>query len=212
MIPVSVGSAVVANQSVLLTIAQLDPIEVLFSVPQRNLGDLMKSAKQGEVKVSASLLEGGPAAEGALRFVDSLVDPLTGSVKAKASFENKGMRLWPGAAVEVRQVMRTIKDAVVIPTAAVVQNQRGTIVYVVEAERAVSKPVKVVSVDASGSVVTGLEPGEKVVLDGKQNVRPGSKLVERAKPEAKPEGKSEGKPEGKPAAEGKGKPEGAAKP
>ena len=205
-IPVNVGSAVLANQTPLVTITQLDPIEVGYSVPQRNLPDLLQAMKAGGAPVQATLLEGGAPVQGKLRFVDSLVDPATGSVRAKAEMPNKGNRLWPGAAVEVRQTIRSIQDALVVPTASVVQGQRGTLVFVNESGVAALKPVKVVFISGQDTVVTGLNEGDKVVLDGKQNVRPGSKLVERAPGEGKPgEGKpGEGKPgEGKP---GDGKP------
>lgn len=115
---------------------------------------------------------------------------------------NRGNRLWPGAAVEVRQTIRSIKDALVIPTASVVQGQRGTIVFVNESGVAALKPVKVVFISGQETVITGLNEGDKVVLDGKQNVRPGSKLMERAPGEGKPGDSKpgEGKPgEGKPA-------------
>jgi len=224
-IPVSVGSAVVANQTPLVSITQLDPIEVSYSVPQRNLPDLLQAMKAGGAPVQVSLLEGGAPVEGKLRFVDSLVDATTGSVKAKAEMPNKGNRLWPGAAVEVRQIIRSIKGALVVPTASMVQGQRGTIVFVNESGLAALKPVKVVFISGQEAVITGLNEGDKVVLDGKQNVRPGSKLMERApgegkagdaKPgDAKPgEGKPvEGKPgDGKPAAGADARPADSAKP
>jgi RND family efflux transporter MFP subunit len=178
---VSVGSLVQANQTSLVTITQLDPIAVAFALPQRNLPDALKALQGGGAPVTAKLADGGGTFQGRLQFVDSAVSAGSGTVQAKAVFANKEGKLWPGAFVELSQTVTTLVDAVVIPQAAVVQGPRGTIVYVVEGGRARLQPIKVVYAEAGDAAVTGIKPGDVVVMDGKQNVRPNSPVVERAK-------------------------------
>lgn len=177
---VFVGSAVQANVTSLVTITQLDPVGIQFSIPQRNLSDALVALKDG-ASVKATLADGGGTFKGKLQFVDSAVDASSGAVKAKAVFPNKDNKLWPGAFAEVQQTVTTISDAVVIPLAAIVQGARGTIVYVVEDGKAVLKPIKLVYSEAGEAAVTGIKPGDSVVQEGKQNLRPNVPVVERAK-------------------------------
>jgi RND family efflux transporter MFP subunit len=181
VISVSVGSVVISNTTPLVTITQLDPIAVAFSIPQRNLSDALAALKGGGSEVTATLADGGGKFTGHLQFVDNQVDASAGTVKAKAVFTNKEGKLWPGAFVNVTQTVAILKDAVVLPQAAIVQGVRGTIVYVVQDGKATLKPVKVVYAEGGEAAVTGIKPGEMVVLDGKQNVRPNSPVAERAK-------------------------------
>ena len=178
-INVFAGSAVQANVTPLVTVTQLDPVAVTYSIPQRYLNDALAALKDGGSPVTATLAEGAGTFEGRLKFVDSAVDANSGAVKAKAVFVNRDSKLWPGAFVEVAQTVGMIKDAVVVPQAAIVQNARGTLVYALVDGKAESLPVKVVYSQGADAVVEGVKPGAVVVLDGKQNVRPGNSLVER---------------------------------
>lgn len=180
-IAVSPGSAVQANVTPLVTVTQLDPIAVAYSIPQRHLPDALQALQRGGAPVKATLAEGAGTQEGRLKFVDSVVDASSGAVKAKAVFDNRDHTLWPGAFVEVAQTLGVIKDAVVVPQAAIVQNARGTQVYTVVDGKAEAVPVKVLYAQGADAAVEGLKPGAVVVLDGKQNVRPGSAVAERAK-------------------------------
>lgn len=181
-IPVFVGSAVQANQTTLVTITQLDPIAVSFSLPQRHLADVIAALKDGGSEVVATLPDKGGAVKGRLQFVDNVVDAASGTVKVKARFDNKANLLWPGAFANVSMTVRTLKDAVVVPQAAIVLSPRGTIVFVMgEGNKAVPRRVEVLYAQDDNAAVSGLKPGERVVLDGRQNVRPGSALVERAR-------------------------------
>ena len=180
-INVSSGSAVQSNISTLVTITQLDPIAVGFSLPQRNLTDAIGALKDGGASVTATLADNGGNFKGKLKFVDNTVDAASGAVKAKAVFANKEERLWPGAFVEISQTVSTLKEAIIVPQAAIIQGARGTIVYVVEDGKAVMRPIKQLMGQSGEAAVSGLKAGETVVLDGKQNVRPGSTVVERAK-------------------------------
>jgi len=180
-INVSSGSAVQSNLSTLVTITQLDPIAVGFSLPQRNLVDAIGALKDGGASVTATLADNGGSFKGKLKFVDNTVDAASGAVKAKAVFANKDERLWPGAFVEISQTVSTLKEAIIVPQAAIIQGARGTIVYVVEDGKAVMRPIKQIMGQSGEAAVSGLKAGETVVLDGKQNVRPGAMVVERAK-------------------------------
>ncbi|WP_210542010.1 efflux RND transporter periplasmic adaptor subunit [Rhodoferax sp. PAMC 29310] len=175
------GSAVQANVTPLVTVTQLDPVAVAYSIPQRNLSDALAALKEGGSPVTATLADGAGTFEGRLKFVDSVVDASSGAVKAKAVFANSDHKLWPGAFVEVSQTVGVIKDAVVVPQAAIVQNARGTLVYAMVDGKAESMPVKVLYSQGADAAVEGIKPGSVLVLDGKQNVRPGSTLVERTK-------------------------------
>jgi RND family efflux transporter MFP subunit len=182
VVNVSVGSAVVANQTTLLTITQVDPIDVSFSVPQRILGDALAALATGKAPVTATLPD-SPAdqgvATGRLVFVDSSVDATSGTVKVKARFANREQKLWPGAYVKTSMTVRTLTDAVVVPMASVVQGARGTFVYAVVDGKATPRPVEVLQAMGEEAAVRGVKPGENLVLDGRQNVRPGSTVIVR---------------------------------
>jgi RND family efflux transporter MFP subunit len=173
------GTAVQANQTTLVTITQLDPINISFSLPQRNLDAILEGLKSGGVTVSAKLPESKSATLGRLQFVDNAVDAATGTIKVKARFDNRDSKLWPGAFVKAMLLSNTLKDAVVIPTTAIIQSTKGSIVYLAEKGKAVLRPVKLVASQGEDSAVTGVAAGEKVVLEGRQNLRPDVSLVER---------------------------------
>ena len=172
------GTSVQANQTTLVTITQLDPIDVSFNVPQRNLGDVLAALKEGGATVTAALPESRSTINGKLLFVDNAVDAASGTVKVKARFDNADSKLWPGAFVKATLNVRTLKAAVVVPQAAIIQNAKGTIVYVVEDGKAVQRPVQILAVESADAAVSGVKVGEKVVLDGRQNLRPGASVIE----------------------------------
>ena len=175
------GSAVQANVSTLVTITQLDPIAVTFNLPQRNLPDALVALKEGGAPVTATLADAAGSFSGRLKFVDNAVDANSGTVKVKAVFDNRDGKLWPGAFVAVSQTVSTLKDAVVVPQAAIIQGARGTIVYVMEDGKAALKPVKLVYAQDADAAVTGVNAGDPVVLDGRQNLRPGTPVVEKVR-------------------------------
>ena len=180
-ISVYAGSTVQPAATSLVTITQLDPIAVTFNLPQRNLADALRTLRSGGGKVTAELPEGRGTVTGKLQFVDNAVDLNSGTVKVKAQFDNATEALWPGAFVGVKLVVQTLKDAVVVPQAAVILGPRGAIVYTVGPDgKAVSRRVDVLYANGPDAVASGVAAGERVVLDGRQNVRPGATLVERA--------------------------------
>jgi len=176
---VSVGTTLQSNVSPIVTITQLDPIAVTFNLPQRNLAQAIAALKDGGAKVTATLADNGGRFQGRLYFVDNAVDPASGTVRARAKFDNKDGRLWPGAFVEISQTINTVKDAVIVPQAALIQSARGAIVYVVQDGKAVLRPVKQVAGQSGEAAITGVTEGETVVVDGKQNLRPGALVVEK---------------------------------
>lgn len=174
------GTLVQPSSPALVTITQLDPIAVTFNLPQRNLGDALQSLRAGGGSVDAVLPEGRGALTGKLAFVDNTVDAASGTVKVRAVFDNKDEKLWPGAFVGVKLAIQTIPGAIVVPQAAIVQGARGRVVYVVEpGNKAGVRPVEVLHAAGPDAVVTGVKPGDRVVLDGRQNLRPGASVVER---------------------------------
>ncbi len=167
----------------LTSVTQLDPITVAFTLPETQLPNLLEAQKNGAVAVEASAGEGGKAAIGKLSFIDNTVDPQAGTIRVKAEFNNAATALWPGEYVNTRLTVRTLKDAVVIPQTAIVSNTRGTFVYTFDADQTAHQ-VAVQRVYSFGlyAAVTGLAGSEKVITEGKQNLRPGSrvKLAEAA--------------------------------
>lgn len=179
------GTSVIANQTTLATVTQLDPVDVAFSLPQRHLADVL-AALQAGAPVSATLPEGAGTANGKLQFVDNAIDGASGTVKVKARFENKQFKLWPGAFVAAALNVKTLKDAIVIPQAAIAQTPRGSVAFAVVGGKAVPRLVEVVVALGEEAAVTGLKPGDRVVLDGRQNLRPGAAVVERAREGGRP--------------------------
>jgi len=173
------GTAVQANTTPLLTITQLNPIEVAFSLPQRHLPDALAALPDGGAPVEALLPDESAPRRGRLKFVDNQVDAASGTVKVKAVFDNQDGKLWPGAFVTVSMTARTLRGAVVVPQASIIQGPRGDIVYVVQNGQASARPVQVAHSQGDDAVVSGVKPGERVVLEGRQNLRPGATVVER---------------------------------
>ena len=177
-IPVFVGT-LVQPATTLVTVTQLDPIAVTFPVPEGRLQDLLDAAKQKSV-VMATIPGRAQPLKGMLSFVDNTVDPAVGTVRAKAQFDNKDSALWPGQYVNTSITVRTLKDATVIPLSAIVSSPTGRIVYVVKEDAAQLRKVELQFTSGERAVVRGVQPGERVVVEGKQNLRPGSKVrVER---------------------------------
>ncbi|MBC3869849.1 efflux RND transporter periplasmic adaptor subunit [Undibacterium oligocarboniphilum] len=169
-----------ATTPALVTITQIDPIAIMFPLPQRNLPDALESMRRTDSYVTARLPDGVTQFKGKLQFVDNAVDAASGTVKVKAIFDNKEMKLWPGAYVTVELSVQTLKDAVVVPQDAIIVGARGKSVYAVTAEgKAELRPVVVTQSFGTDAVVTGIAAGTRIVLDGKQNLRPGAVVKQR---------------------------------
>jgi RND family efflux transporter MFP subunit len=163
----------------LTTITQLDPITVSFTLPETALGDLIAAQKRGKVAVDAtpnSSVSAKPVT-GTISFIDNTVDPLSGTIRVKAQFDNRDSSLWPGQYVNTRITVQTLVGAVVIPQTAIIINTRGTFVYVVDPDQS-ARQVPVARLHGWGlnAAVSGLTGDEQVITDGKQNLRPGGKV------------------------------------
>ena len=165
----------------LVTITQLDPIAVSFPVPEANLQDLLAAARS-RAKVEALVTGRREPLSGVLNFVDNTVDPQIGTVRAKAVFDNGDQSLWPGQFVGTRITVRTLAGATVVPAAALMMLPDGASLYVVDqAGTAARRKVQVLYTFGTKVAVSGVEPGEQVVIEGSQNVRPGGKVRVDAK-------------------------------
>ncbi len=174
------GTAVQANVTTLVTITQLDPVNISFNLPQSNLDTVLEGLRSGGVVVRAKLTQSGTEIKGNLQFVDNAVDAATGTIKVKARFDNPESKLWPGAFVRATLVSQTLKNAVVIPTTSIIQSSRGAIVYVADKGKANLRPVKLLAIQGDEAAVSGIATGDKVVLEGRQNLRPDVPLTERS--------------------------------
>lgn len=174
-IPLFAGSLALPA-SVMVTVTQLDPIAVSFPVPEGKLQDLLGAARSRS-QVTASVPGSRTPLQGVLSFVDNTVDPQAGTVKAKAQFDNSSQQLWPGQYVTTRVTVRTLKDATLVPQAAVITSPTGRIVYVVMKDDTVQpRKVEVEYPFGDQAVLRGVQAGERVVVEGKQNLRPGSRV------------------------------------
>lgn len=168
----------------LVMITQLQPISVLFTLPQQSLPQVAKAMHEGTAKVlafsqGATGMQSGLLDTGTLAVLDNQVDPTTGTIKLKATFPNPGYRLWPGAFVGVQLQVATAKNAVVVPPAAVQRGPNSTYVYVVNQDDTVTRRnVSVGYENMQGSIITdGVQAGDKVVIDGTSRLNNGSKVT-----------------------------------
>jgi RND family efflux transporter MFP subunit len=178
-INVFAGSLVQPSGTALVTITQLDPMSVQFSIPEASLANLQQamSAKGGKAPVKVTIPNTSQNLTGSLYFADSMVDAATGTIRAKAEFANPNHQLWPGQFVQTSLQLDTLKGAITMPSAALVTNINGRFVYVLgEGNTAVQKPVKVLYTFGERMAVEGLKADEQVIVDGKQNLRPGVKV------------------------------------
>ena len=183
-------------QGAMVTITQLDPINVQFTVPEGALPSLFAAQQAGQTPTISFQMGNGAKREGKVYVVDNQVDAAIGAVKVKAEVNNADHSLIPGQFIRLQLKAGLIKDALVVPSQAVISNSRGDQIFVVDEENTVSlKPIKIQTQGQGFAVISGINAGDKVVVEGKQNLRPNSKVREAGpKPDAKPEGKNEGKP------------------
>ena len=159
----------------MVTINQIAPIRVSFSVPERQLSDLKQHMAEGVIGVDAIVEGDALPCKGTLTFVDNSVDATTGTITLKATFDNADSRLWPGQFVRVLVNVSVNADAVVAPGKAVQMGQKGPYVYVITVDmKAEMRPVKTGDTLKDMTVILeGLKPGEKVATDGQFLLAPG---------------------------------------
>ena len=187
----------------LVVITQVQPVTVIFTIPQDNLPSLLQRLRSGEkLPVEAYDREQKKKlAAGALASVDNQIDPATGTIKLKAQFPNEDGSLFPNQFVNVRTLLDVRRGATLVPNSAVVRGGQGTFVYVIKEDRTVElRKVSVGTVDGDNvSVESGLAPGELMVVEGSDRLRDGAKveIPDRTTRAAPGEGKAPGKGEGK---------------
>ena len=190
VVTTATSSTATSSVGSMVTITQLNPINVQFVIPEKDIPILLENQLDGEpVTVKVTVGDSGKKAyEGKVLVIDNQVDPSIAAVRVKAQIPNKSMSILPGQFARVSIVANTLKDALSVPSEAIIINPRGRIVYTVDSEgKAVTKPVKVVYEYQGTSIVTGIEAGDKVVVEGKQNLRPGSKVREAKTKNAAPQ-------------------------
>jgi multidrug efflux system membrane fusion protein len=185
------------DQNGLVVITQLQPVAVLFTVPQDLLPSVMKRIQSGEeISVEAwDREQRTKLAGGRLASADNQVDPQTGTVKLKAQFENADGGLFPNQFVNARMKLDTLRDVVIVPSAAVQRGAQGMFVYVVKPDNTVElRTVTLGPLDGQRQAINnGLRAGETVVTDGVDRLRPGAQVeVAAARPEAKPPAEKKG--------------------
>lgn len=196
-ISVHVGSLAQPGGTPMLTISQLDPIAVSFAVPERELANIVATYPKLDAPVSVQL-PNGQAIEGRLSFVDNATDPATGTIRMKAQFANPQKRLWPGAFVTVRLISRTLPAAVMVPAQAIITGPTEQFVYVVQPDNTVqSRTVGIETIADGQAAVSGVQAGQRVVLEGAQNLRPGAKVKEAKEAKPAPSAAQGGKAEQK---------------
>ena len=162
----------------LVVITQLQPISVVFTIPQDQLSQVMKRRDEKLPVEAWDRDNRNKIAAGTLITVDNVIDAQTGTVKLKAEFPNTDSALFPNQFVNVRMLIDTLRDVVTVPVAALQRGSQGDFVYVVKDDGTVSvRPVKLGPAEGSRvSVASGLQPGERVVTDGLDRLREGAKV------------------------------------
>jgi len=186
VVTTATSSTATSSVGSMVTITQLNPINVQFVIPEKDIPTILENQLDGEaMTVQVTVGDSGKNTyEGKVIVVDNQVDPQIAAVRVKAQIPNDSMSLLPGQFARVSLIANTLKDALSVPSQAVIMSPRGKTVYVVgEGDKVVAKPVKVLYDYQGISVLDGISAGDRVVVEGKQNLRPGGKIRE-AKPVA----------------------------
>jgi membrane fusion protein, multidrug efflux system len=181
---VQAGNVVKANEDgPLVVIIQVHPIYVTFAVPEQYLADIKRYRAAGPLRVEAYPDRAQPPARGEVTFVNSTVDPATGTIQLKGTFPNTDNALWPGQFLDVVLTLATQPNAILVPTQAVQPGQQGSFVFVVKPDLVVEsrrvEPGR--RLERETIIDKGLATGERIVTDGQLRLRPGSR-VEIKKP------------------------------
>jgi membrane fusion protein, multidrug efflux system len=174
------GNIVHANDAnALLVINQVRPISVLFTLPEESLPEIQVQVAAGQQLATFALGRENRAVlgEGTLAVVDNQIDTSTGMIRLKATFPNKQLKLWPGQFVNVRLLLEVHRGGAVVPASVIQRGPDGPFAYVISNDVAVVRSVKVSQItDGQALVQEGLEPGEKVVVDGQYKLQAGARV------------------------------------
>ena len=166
-----------STQTGIVTIAQIEPIAVIFTAPEEQLPDIKAALASQPPKVIALSADGKRVlSNGTLSLINNQVDVSSGTIRLKAIFENKDHALWPGQSVSTRLLVKTLQDAVVVPDDAIQHGVDGLYGFVVDQDnKANLRKLKIgQSVDGRSVVDSGLTPGQRVIVTGQYRVQPGS--------------------------------------
>ena len=175
---VDTGNVVTANNTTLLTIERLEPIYADFTVTESDLSQVQRNSASHMLRVEVRLPDETKPEIGQLTFLDNSVQSSSGTVMLRATVPNPTRHLWPGQFVNVRLVLATIPKAVLVPSAAPQDSAKGPFVYVVKHDSTAElRPVKVGQRQGESVVIEqGLQPGERVIMNGQLAVMPGGKV------------------------------------
>ncbi len=171
-----------ADPNGIVVITQVDPIAILFTLPQDDLPRVQRAMKDGKVTVDAFARDGiQKLGSGELLLVDNQVNAQTATIRLKAVVQNPDHTLWPNAFVKARMHLTTVKGALVVPASVVQRGPNGTFGYVVGNDKTVSpRPIEVTSIEGDVAMIgKGIAEGDVVVTDGQNQLKPGSKIQAR---------------------------------
>jgi membrane fusion protein, multidrug efflux system len=172
-----------ADTTGIVVITQLDPIAVIFTLPQDDLNAVSEQMGKGELTVDAFSRDGGAKlGTGKVLLIDNQINQTTATIRLKAVFPNPAAVLWPNEFVKARLLLTTKQNVIVVPTPAIQRGPKGTFVYVVGSDSTVSvRSVVIDTTQGDQTILTsGVKAGETVVVDGQNQIRPGSKVAVRA--------------------------------
>jgi multidrug efflux system membrane fusion protein len=176
---IDVGNLVRASEGGIVVITEVQPISVLFTLPQQDLPDINRAVAKRALKVEALETDSKNVLDtGALEVIDNQVDQTTGTIRLKADFPNTDLQLWPGQFVNVRLLLNTLDQVVVVPTSAVQRGPEGTFVYVVGGDNKVAvRTVVVAQQDEKLAVISkGVAPSDVVVTTGFARLKDGAEV------------------------------------
>jgi membrane fusion protein, multidrug efflux system len=169
-----------ADPNGIVVITQLQPISVLFAIPEDNLGDVLRKLHAGQkLRVEAwDHDDSKKIADGILLTADNQIDPTTGTSKLKAVFDNKNSALYPNQFVNVRLLVDVLKDSVVVPSSTIQRGSQGTFLYVVKDDQTAElRTVTIRNTEGNDvALASGVQPGEMVVLEGMDKIQDGSRV------------------------------------
>ena len=179
---IDAGNLVTANQAAgLVALTQVQPITVIFTLPQQNLAALAPHVRPGAPPLKVQVLGDDEAVldEGLLELIDNEIDTSTGTLRLKATFKNADLSLWPGQFVSARVLVETRKNAIAVPTEAVQPGLDGQFCYVVKSDQTVElRPLKSGPVIEGRTLIEqGLKAGEQIVVTGQGKLKPGARII-----------------------------------
>jgi multidrug efflux system membrane fusion protein len=166
-----------------VVVAQIDPVAVLFTLPQDDLPRIAAEMAKGPLRVDVSTRDGGALlGSGSLELIDNQINQTTASIRLKAILPNPGRTLWPNQFVKARLLLSVRKQALVVPAATIQRGPQGSFVYLVgQDQRANIRPVEVDSLEGDTAVIgRGLAVGDSVVIEGQTQLRPGARVAAKS--------------------------------